>query len=73
MLRTDWPAQAAANQNQPGGDQPVPDDYTTDSTPHDISTSDFIIMQSSFDCKLHIIIFQLFQKTIYLSIICLHL
>jgi len=49
MLRTDWPAQAAANQNQPGGDQPVPDDYTTDSTPHDISTSDFIIMQSSFD------------------------
>ena len=50
--------QAVANQNQAGVDHiqrpPVSDsgDDLQDSTPEDISTADFIIMQSSFECKL---------------------
>lgn len=50
--------QAAPTQNQAGVDliqrAVVSDsgDDLQDSTPEDISTADFIIMQSSFDCKL---------------------
>ena len=35
-----------------GGDDEEPDDETNDANPHKISTSDFLIMQSSFECKL---------------------
>ena len=34
------------------GDDEEPDDDTQDADPHMISTSDFLIMQSSFECKL---------------------
>ena len=58
MLLTDAIAPAAvANQNQAGADN-IPqamaanaDDDDMDLGPHDISTSDFIILQSSFECK----------------------
>ena len=58
MLLTDALAPAAvANQNQAGVDN-IPqamaanaDDDDMDLGPHDISTSDFIILQSSFECK----------------------
>ena len=58
MLLTDALAPAAvANHNQAGVDN-IPqamdanaDDDDTDLGPHDISTSDFIILQSSFECK----------------------
>ena len=61
----DWPNnQPAANQNQAGADNPqmpaqfgIDDDGgddvdDIDADPHEISTSDFIILQSSFECKL---------------------
>ena len=35
-----------------GGDDEEPDDETQDANPHKISTSDFFIMQSSFECKM---------------------
>ena len=56
--------QPAANQNQAGADNPqqpaqfgIDDDGgdgvdDIDADPHEISTSDFIILQSSFECKL---------------------
>ena len=57
MLLTDALAPAAvANQNQAGVDN-IPQamaanaDDDVDLGPHDISTSDFIILQSSFECK----------------------
>ena len=55
MLLTDTTPPAPANQNQPGVDivqqPPVSDDDLQDADPADISTADFIIMQSSFECK----------------------
>ena len=55
--------QQPANQNQAGADNPqepgqfgIDDDGDhvdeMDADPHEISTSDFIILQSSFECKL---------------------
>jgi len=53
MLLTDTTPPAPANQNQPGVDivqqPPVSDDDLQDADPADISTADFIIMQSSFE------------------------
>ena len=52
------PQYVTANQNPVGGynNQPDPlpdiDDDSDDGDSHDVSTSDFIIMQSSFECKL---------------------
>ena len=59
LADTAVPQNAAANQNPAGGGvnrQPaVPgDDDDFDADPHDVSTSDFIIMQSSFECELTI-------------------
>ena len=55
MLLTDTTPPAPANQNQPGVDivqqHPVSDDDLQDADPADISTADFIILQSSFECK----------------------
>ena len=51
------PQYVTANQNPVGGynNQPDPlpdtDDDSDDGDSHDVSTSDFIIMQSSFECK----------------------
>ena len=51
--------QPAANQNQAGADNPqqpaqfgIDDDGGDNVDAHEISTSDFIILQSSFECKL---------------------
>lgn len=59
MLLTDTPnQQPVANQNQVDGYYNLPEAPTYDSDddvdtgPHDISTSDFIILQSSFECEL---------------------
>ena len=61
MLLTDTTTPlTAANQSQRGTDtiqqptEPAAADDVDAVEAHDISTSDFIIMQSSFDCKLTI-------------------
>ena len=55
LADTAVPQNAAANQNPAGGVNQQPavagDDDDFDADPHDVSTSDFIIMQSSFECR----------------------
>ena len=57
-MLTNIPPEPAVNQNPPQGNanqlSPVADadDDFDDISPEDISTADFIIMQSSFECKL---------------------
>ena len=81
MLLTDAPDnQQPANQNQAGADNPqepgqfgIDDDGgdhvdEMDADPHEISTSDFIILQSSFECKLLYYNLQTFVRKIHLHV-----
>ena len=67
------PQYVTANQNPVGGDinQPDPlpdtDDDSDDGDSHDVSTSDFIIMQSSFECKSLMTHFMLLLLYLYAS------